>query len=52
MDSDTKALPGYCRIVNGKPCECLVAWALKDGTCPCAPGNKSNPIVPREANDA
>jgi hypothetical protein len=35
--------PGYrsCRVIDGNPCNCTVAYALDDGTCPCAPGNYS-----------
>jgi hypothetical protein len=38
---------GYrsCRIVQGEPCYCTVAFALDDGTCPCAPGDTSNPLA-------
>jgi len=35
---------GYCRKINDKSCGCTVAWSKRDGTCPCAPGDKSNPL--------
>jgi hypothetical protein len=25
-----------CRMINGKPCGCTVAWVREDGRCPCA----------------
>jgi hypothetical protein len=35
---------GYCRMVNGKPCGCTVAWVMPNGNCSCAPNDSSNPV--------
>ena len=38
---------GYCRMVNGTPCTCTVAWVADNGNCPCAINDDSNPVCKR-----
>lgn len=35
---------GYCRMIDGTPCGCQVAWVLDNGNCPCARNDASNPV--------
>jgi hypothetical protein len=45
--------PGYrsCRIIDGKPCRCTVAWMTENGNCPCSPNVKTAiAVIPLETN--